>query len=245
MIKKILWKNLMTNLDAKTEFDKFNNEVKAVDDLINAKLSGYSTQSLFKILDLVCDQMLTNNDNGIWADLPVFMSSYREHDKRFIFLLCSNLREYIGFYKAMLTNNGVSRALEYAKTYSNDGEASSTERRTDSETPQNPSLYDSTHPESDTLFDQAIADYASAIGKNKASSTSKSWGGSTTNVSGVTWEEAKKNLQYVFYNELKNFIMSIPERIYSYYSLETTPMPSLLKMAFEDFLATLELESVE
>lgn len=245
MIKKVLWKNLMTNLDAKTEFEKFENEVKAVDDLINAKLSGYSTRPIYEILDLVNDQMLTDNQNGIWADLPVYMSSYREHDKRFIFLLCSNLREYIGFYKAMLTNNGVSRALVYAKDYSNTGEASSTERKTDSETPQNSSLYDSTHPESDTLFDQALADYASAIGKNKASSHSESWGGSTTNVSGVTWEEAKKNLQYVFYNELKNFIMSIPERIYSYYSLETTPMPSLLKMAFEDFKATLELESVE
>ena len=231
-IKKIKWKALMTNLDLNTELAKFTDDIEAIDEALNEALETYSDTPLKSILLTLNSDVLTSNTNGIWSNLDIYISSFKEHDKRFVQLLCAKIREYIAFYTKILNDSGVQRALQYAKTYENDGSASGIERGTNSVTPQNSSLYDSTHPESDALFDQAIADYASAIDKNKSSSTSHSQGGSTTNVTGVTWEEGKKNLQLMFYNELKEYLVSIPERVYSYYSIDTIPVPELTKLFF-------------
>ena len=226
MVKMISWKTLMTQISAKAEIEKFSTDVGAIDTLLNVGMT-YSTSPLKLLLDYVTDSILTTNDNGLWAELDIWLSSFKENDKRFIYLLSSKLREYIKFYNKILTDAGVQRNLIYAKTYSNSGSASSVERGTNSATPQNSSLYNPQAPESDALFDEAIANYASEIDKNKASSTTEAHGGSTTGVTGVTWEEQKKNLQLMFYNELKDYIMSIPERIYSAYALETMPAPAL------------------
>ena len=240
MIKKLKWKTLMTQISAKTEVEKFATDVEAIDTELNTGLN-YSTKSLKSLLGCVTEDILTSADTGIWKDLLIFVSSYKENDKRFIYLLCSKLREYLDFYKKILTDEGIQRSMVYAKTYTNNGSASSTERGLDSTTPQNSNLYDPQNPESDSLFDQAIANYASSIDKSKASSTSQSYGGSTTNVSGVTWDEAKKNIQLLFFNELKDYIMSIPERIYSYYSIDTIPAPELFKLTLEHIKAVEEM----
>lgn len=233
-VKKIKWKELMTNLGADTEFDKFLTDLENVDTKLNTSLN-YSYSVLKALLGEIDNNILTSNNTGYWAELDIWLSSFRENDKRFILLLSSKLREYLGFYLKVLTDAGVQRNLIYSKTYTNNGSASSTERGTDSVTPQNSNLYDSEHPESDSLFDQAIANYASEINKNKAQSTTSSYGGSTTGVTGVTWDEQKKNLQMLFYNELKDYIMSIPERIYNYYALETIPAPDLFKRMVDNF----------
>ena len=134
------------------------------------------------------------------------------------------------FYEKIITDEGVSRNLSYAKEYSNEGSASSVDRGINSETPQNSNLYDSEHPESDSLFDEAIADYASNINKSKASQSSSNEGSSTTTVRGGTWDEQKKNIELMFFNELKEYIVSIPDRIYNYYSIDTVPAPELAIM---------------
>ena len=235
MVKLIKWKTLMTQISAKTELEKFESDVTDIDTALNNGLT-YSESSLKDLLEVVTDEILTDSDDGMWAELDIWLSSFREKDKRFIYLLSAKLREYLKFYKKILTDSGVQRNLIYSKTYNNSGTASSIERGTNSTTPQNSSLYDSSHPESDSLFDQAIADFASAIDKNKASSQSESHGGSRTGVTGVTWEEQKKNLQLMFYNELKDYIMTIPERIYSHYSLDTMPAPALFIKMIQNYL---------
>lgn len=232
-VKKIKWNQLMSNIDAQDIFDDSEQELIYIDNKINQFSQSYASKPLRDLMKCVDDNFLKASNSNIWKNLDIYLSSYRENDKRFVLLLKNKLREYLGFYSKILTDTGVQRSLVYAKTYSASGSASSTERGFNSTTPQNSSLYDSTHPESDSLFDEAIANYASSIDKNKASSLTSSEGGSETNVSGVTWEEAKKNLQLLFYNELKDYIMSIPERIYSYYCLETLPAPELYKATVE------------
>ena len=228
-IKRIKWTQLVTQLDAQDILDDTAQELEYIDDKINALTGSMASKELKDLMKYVDDYHLKPSDSLVWKDLDIYVSSFKENDRRFILLLKNKLRDYIGFYRKILTDTGIQRALVYAKSYENDGNSSSIERGTDSVTPQNSNLYDSEHPESDALFDQAIADFASSIDKNKASSSSHSEGGSTTNVTGVTWEEGKKNLQLVFYNELKDYIMSLPERIYSYYSIDTIPAPELLK----------------
>lgn len=178
-------------------------------------------------------------ESNAWKDLNIYVSSYKRHDRRFILYLCNKLREYIGFYIKILSDEGLQRSLSYNKSYSNSGSSSMIDRGINSETPQNSLLYDSQDPASDTKFDEAIATYASNIDKNKSATSSSSEGESGTTATGVTWEEARKNVLLLFFNELKDFIMSIPERIYAWYSIDTMPFVDLHK-EFIDYIKTLE-----
>ena len=232
----------MNNLRPSDILDEASSVIEEVDELINAQLTDYELQALTVLSEYINSSLFTELSAGnIWKDMDIYLSSYVENDRRFILLLKNKLREYVGFYLKILNDEGLQRHLVYAKTYGNDGNSSSLERGTNSNTPQNSGLYDPSHPESDTLFDQAIADYASNIDKNKASTTSHTEGTSDTTVSGTTWEEAKRNVQMFFYNELKDFIFSLPERIYSHYSLSTIPAPELAKKWFEHFAQVREM----
>lgn len=240
-VKKIKWNQLMSNIDAQDIFDDTEQELIYIDNKINQFSQSYASKPLRDLMKCVDDNFLKSSNSNIWKNLDIYLSSYRENDKRFVLLMKNKLREYLGFYSKILTDTGVQRSLVYAKTYNASGSASSVERGFNSATPQNSSLYDSTHPESDSLFDEAIANYASSIDKNKASSQTSSQGGSRTNVSGVTWEEQKKNLQLLFYNELKDYITSIPERLYSYYCLETIPAPELFKATVDYLIQVMDI----
>ena len=238
-IKKILWKKLMTNVTASQLFTDIEDILKGLDDSLNAKLGQeeesnlYEEENLYDLCHFISSKVVTDSNDGIWKELPIYISSYKEYDERDILLLKNKLREYVGFYKKILDDEGLQRHLVYAKSYGNDGNTTSNDRGIDSSVPQNSNLYDPLTPDSDATFDQAIADYASAISKNKAKTTSHTEGTSDTTVSGATWEESKKNVQMFFYNELKDFIYSLPERIYSMYSLSTIPAPELCKRFFE------------
>lgn len=248
-VKKIKWQTLITQISAEEVLTAVMDEIEDIDDLLNGE--DLSSDMLKELAQYVINYHLKGlvndepNTNLVWKNLDIVVSSWRENDKRFILLLKNKLREYVLFYKKILTDSGVQRALVYSKEYENDGNAHSTERGTDSATPQNSNLYNAVEATADTLFDQAIANFASSINKNKASSDSHSEGGSTTNVTGTTWEEGKKNLQLMFYNELKEYIMSLPDRIYSYYSLDTLPAPLLAKKWLEHFEEVKDMVSNE
>lgn len=238
MVKKIKWKTLINQIDTASILATSDNytEIGDIEAFINSKISeNYGNSSLYDLFDYIVNDVVTDSPNGIWADMDVYTSSWVEKDKRFIYLLANKLREYIGFYKKVLTDEGVQRHLVYSKEYENDGNSNNIDRNINSDIPQNSNLYDPQHPESNSVFDQAIADYASSIAKNKADATSHTEGTSGTTISGSTWDEAKKNIQMIFYNELKDFIYSLPERIYSLYSLDTIPAPELIKKMIEHY----------
>ena len=233
MVKKIKWSVLMNQISAEDCIHDLISDISDIDELLNSYIEDSSIASLENISTVVESIIDDSGNSSIWKDMNIYVSSWKEYDNRFIYLIQAKLREYLAFYKKILTDEGIQRNLVYSKEYSNSGSASSVERGTDSVTPQNSNLYDSQHPESDALFDEAIANYASGINKNKGSTTSSSSGSSGTSVTGVTWDEAKKNIQMLFFNELKDYLVSIPERIYSWYSLETIPAPELCKLFLE------------
>lgn len=228
-VKKIKWTTLVSQIDAQDVFDDTEQEVEYIDNKINAFSQSYRAKALKELLEYVDDYLLKDNDICIWKDLNIYVSSFKEKDRRIILLIKNKIREYLMFYKKILTDDGIVRRMSYNKSYSNSGDANSSERGTNSETPQNSNLYDPAHPESDALFDQAIADYASGINKNKALSHSESEGESETIVSGTTWEEQKKNIQLLFFNELKEYIMSIPDIIYRWYAIDTMPYTEIIR----------------
>lgn len=244
MIQKKTWDELITNNEASTILDNIATEAQYIDSKLNQQSQSFNSHDLEDLVNYVKTYMLSVN--GVWKDLPIYVSSFKFNDKRIIHLIKNKVREYLLFYRKLVTDNGVSRNLSYIKNYTNAGTASSVERGTNSETPQNSNLYNPSQPESDSLFDEAIADYASNINKNKASSESSNEGNSQTLVTGGTWDEQKKNLQLVFFNELKEYIISIPDRIYSYYSIDTVPFTELqvLRGKYYKELADL-LESYE
>ena len=244
MIQKKTWDELITNNEANSILDNIATEAEYIDSKLNQQSESFNSHDLADLVNYVKTYMLSVN--GVWKDLPIYVSSFKFNDKRIIHLIKNKVREYLLFYRKLVTDNGVSRNLAYVKNYTNAGTASSVERGTNSETPQNSSLYNPSQPESDSLFDEAIADYASHINKNKASSESSNKGNSETLVTGGTWDEQKKNLQLVFFNELKEYIISIPDRIYSYYSIDTIPFTELqvLRGKYYKELADL-LESYE
>ena len=330
-VQKMKWQNLMSNntllypsAQSKKYFlDNLVNDIQAVDTAF-ASLFGSYTGSIYDLF--VAMRLLTNDysNNNPWYDMNIWTSSFKSKDKRVMFFIQNKLAEYVGFYKKVLTDAGVSRALMYTKTYQNAGNTSSNTsntisesssntkntttnsqkantkggsstrnnssnvnedgRKITSETPQNSMLWDSTTSSvTNAKFDQAIADYASRLEKNKVgregqeaetistnetdnttengtegvmgtstgsttdsgsgSSTTANSGNSTTNVTGVTWEEARKNLSLMFFNELKDYIMRIPEMIYSYYSIDTMPFTDLT-IEYFGYLHSL-FESVE
>lgn len=238
MVKKIKWKTLISQISANSVLftTDFANEIQKIDSFIDEKITeDFGETNLEDLYNYLKTDVIVSSNDGIWADMDVYTSSWVEKDKRFVYLLANKLREYIAFYKKVLTDEGVQRHLVYSKEYENDGNSNNIDRNINSDVPQNSNLYDPQAPTSNALFDQAIADYASSIAKNKADATSHTEGTSGTTVSGATWDEAKKNIQMMFYNELKDFIYSLPERIYSLYSLDTIPAPELIKKMIEHY----------
>lgn len=233
-IKKMKWKDLTDKILP----SRLSASLTSVDSLISqvnadqAELFGCSNLStIYNEVKIILNQ--DNNIDSMWKDLIIYTSSFKENDCRFTQLILQKIMEYASFYDKILSDNGVQRALVYSKSYENDGNSSTVNRNTESVTPQNPNLYNADEETANTLFDQAIADYASSINKAKDSSNSHTEGESTTNVTGVTWDEQKKNLQMLFYNELCDYLISIPERIYNHYSLDTIPALELTKLFFE------------
>lgn len=292
VIKK-KWNRFVGDLGAYSLLADFNGYITGLDDLRRTKLNVNDPEGIEDLFDYVMEHFIKYNpvtNSNYWKDMDIFLSSFKQYDTRFINLIRLKLQEYVGFYKKVLTDNGVTRALLYSKSYQNLANSSSetsressqdnTEttsssasgsrnelgRKIHSETPQNSSLYNATESTADTLFDTAIADYASNLDRNKVSSSSSdsesgssrlqgsqedsatgstetsNEGSSSTSVTGTTWEEGQKNLELVFYNELKEYIARIPEMIYNHYSIDTKPFTELQK-DFYDYIKS--LESVE
>lgn len=235
-IQKMKWQELMTTVIPSRVVSSFTDLGTLVTAVYNLQKTMFGASDIKLIYDeLMIMLCQSQNEDSAWKDMLIYTSSFKSADCRYVELLFQKAIEYAGFYKKILTDVGLQRSLVYGKTYTNNGSASSTERGTNSVTPQNSALYPSGQETEDELFDRAIADYASALDKNKSSTQTSSYGGSTTNVTGTTWEESKKNMQMIYYHELCNYLYSIPEKIYGYYSLDTMPIPELAKQ-FKNYI---------
>ena len=201
--------------------------ITEVDDLFtkacNPDANNYNR--LKNIYDEITSHFLTNTEeDNYWADIPIFVSSYRFKDKRPFGELVLRLTQYLGFYKRVLTDKGLTRSVVTHREYSNQGESSGENKNFNSETPQI------------TLdnFDDAIK-YASNLAKNEDSTSSSNSGNSDLTVESKSWDEEEKNLKYIFYNDICDFMNKMPQWIYSQYALDSMPAYDIVKETFNYF----------
>lgn len=150
--------------------------------------------------------------NGIWKDLPIWLSSFKENDRRFSFIIRDKLTRYMTFLTKMVIDEGLQRKLSIDKGFNNSASSGSRDKGYFSETPQ---------MELDN-FEEGIA-YASNLSKNESTANSSQNGTSYTRESEATWKEQMENLRFAFYNELAEYIANIPNMAYSYFCLDGRP----------------------
>ena len=178
-----------------------------------------------RLYEEIVDHFLTNVEaDNYWADMPIFISSYKFKDKSPFGELLLRLTQYLGFYKRILTDEGLARSVVTHREYSNTGESDGNNKNYNSETPQI------------TLnnFDDAIK-YASNLSKNEDHTESSTSGDSDLSVKSKSWDEEEKNLKYIFYNDLCDFIRKMPQWIYAQYSLDSMPSYDIVKETFNYF----------
>ena len=201
--------------------------ITEVDDLFtkqcNPDANNYNR--IKRLYDEITDHFLTNTEaDNYWADMPIFVSSYNFKNKTPFGELVLRITQYLGFYKKILTDKGLARSVVTHREYSNTGESDGNNKNYNSETPQ--INLDN--------FDDAIK-YASNLSKNEDHTESSTSGDSDLTVSSKSWDEEEKNLKYIFYNDLCDFIRKMPQWVYAQYSLDTMPAYDIVKETFNYF----------
>lgn len=182
---------------------------------------------LSNLFNRVIEQFFTKENDekyNIWFNMPIFISSYNFKDRSPFGELVLRLTQYLGFYKKILTDNGLARSVITHREYDNRGNSDGTTKSYNSETPQIEL----------TNFDDAIK-FASSLAKNEDLTHSRTYGDSDLTVSSKSWDEEEKNLKYIFYNDLCDFIRKMPQWIYAQYSLDSMPTYDIVKETFNYF----------
>ena len=173
----------------------------------------------YDMLSYVKEAYLTVGSNLNWNDLPIWLSSYKEGDKRVVIGLKDRLKKYLRFYQKVITDDGLARQMTIDRSFNNVSADSDTNKNYVSDTPQ----------EELDNFETAIIKYASSLTKDERSRRGNQNGTSNETAKNTSWDEGMKNLRLVFYNDLVEFISSIPNILYNYYCLDSRPYPALAK----------------
>ena len=205
---------------------KFKSLIDTCDTLFAHKISVQFTQhSLWNAFEFILDIVLYNSeepDDNMWADLPIYVSSFKFKDKRIITEIENRLYQYLGFYAKILTDDGVARKVVTHRTFESEGDNTGDYKNYESDTPQI----------NLTNFDEAI-DYASRLEKNEDSRHSEKSGSSDYELKSFNWDEALRNMKMVFYDDLVRYFNRIPELIYNYYALDEIPVGESVKGYFD------------
>lgn len=227
-VMKMKWNKLLDSKRQFIDYAEFESLLEECDDLLNLKLKGDSESSYaYETLEDAYQNMWTfffdsDEENNIWSDLDIFISSFKKEDIRIFMELRTRLIQYLGFYKKILSDDGVARKVVTHRSYSGSGTSDGTYKDYESDTPQIQL----------TNFDEAI-NYASRLGKNEDSRSTSKEGESDYELKSFNWDEALKNMKMVFYNDLIRYINSIPLLVYNYYSLEQIPVVESVKQYFD------------
>ena len=172
-----------------------------------------SVTSVKDSFDTLEDYFTDDETKNVWFDLPLFTSSFKYRTKRILDEIYNRMIQYMSFYLRILEDDGVARKLVTHRNYENSGESNGEYKNYESETPQ---------VELDN-FDDAIK-YASNLEKNEDTRTSSKEGSSDFELKSFNWDEALRNMKMVFYNDLVNYILSLPILVYNYYALDEYPV---------------------
>ena len=222
MVVKKKWNELVTQNSLSSIID--TNTIAlgtTLDSEMNTKYGTFS--NIEDLLKHIKNDFLTSSSNGVWYELPIYMSSFKEKDKRVLYGLNDRLNKYIRFFTKMLVDDGLARQMSIDRGFDNHSGESDTNKRYDSETPS----------EEIDNFETAIIKYASALSKDQRNRTANQNGTSYERAKNLTWDEGMKNLRLVFYNDLVDFISSIPNIVYNYYCLDSRPAPDLVRGYYE------------
>lgn len=164
-------------IDLMSEVDLlFSKSVLGNDSSVNLnKLSNIYAEIVFHLVTN------TKADN-YWADMPIFVSSWNWKNKTPFGVLVLRLTQYLGFYKKILTDNGLARSVVTHRTFANGNTVSengSNTRNTSSTTQKlssdtlselDKNIISKTPQASLASFDDMI-NYVSEATKNDKSST--------------------------------------------------------------------------
>lgn len=223
-VLKLKWIDLCIENDFGSIFDDMSGELEDVDELFAEKFGEDSSPlGLSALYETVLYSYLLQHHEHInlWKDMPIYVSSYKRNDLRVVNEISRRLWEYLGFYKKILTDDGVARKVITHRTFANNGSSSGNYKNYESDTPQTQL----------TNFDDAI-DYASRLEKNEDSRETSKAGVTDYDLKSFNWDEALKNLKMVFYNDLCRYINSIPVLLYNYYALDEYPVSESIKEYF-------------
>lgn len=222
MIVKKEWNELVTQNSLANIID--NDSITLAGALDTAMNTKYSTSSkISTLLTHIKSDYLTASTDGVWYKLPIWLSSYKEKDKRVLYGLNDRLNKYLRFYTKMITDDGLARQMSIDRGFTNASADADTNKRYDAETPT----------EELDNFESAIIKYASGLSKDQRNRTLNQNGTSYERAKNLSWDEGMKNLRLVFYNDLVEFISSIPNIVYNYYCLDSRPAPDLVKAYYE------------
>lgn len=223
-IVKKEWTNFVNTLGISLKFNSSNiaTLIHTLDVAFQTKYGVItSTSSVYTTMLL---SFFGNEQHNLWNGLPLYTSSFKQNDMRIIYSIIENLTKYTIFLTKMIDDEGIQRKLLTSKEYTHNNTSDSGDKNLYSETPQ---------IELDN-FENAIK-YASNLSKSDLHNESEQTGDSTETVTSTTWDEGLRNLRFAFYNDLIDYINSIPNLIYSYYSLDSLPVPELVKANREYF----------
>lgn len=215
--------------------------LQEIDTLLRT-LSSLQFTKLEDVAKMVKQDFLASTGN--WKDMPVFLSSYKEYDKRVLTKIQYNLYQYIAFYKKLLTDEGVGRKIVTQHNYQSNRTGKNKNTGLNSQTPQYTGLYNNIEQKlSNTELEKALANYASDISRDESDTQQNDSGASGTTITGSSWKESLDNLKMLYFNELIDYIISIPNMVFNYYALDSYPLPELCKMYFENVKATFSLDN--
>ena len=219
-IKKTTWTKLIqrnsefTAEKALLSTTDIMNQLSAVDAGLVAKgMVGY----LSALHTTMLTRYINQSANEVWKDLPIYISTYKEHDFRIWYLIADSLTRYLSFYKKILTDDGFARRFVYDRQFHNESATSQSNKDYNSETP---------NIELDN-FEDAIK-YASSLSKQEQDAEGEQAGTSQDVHTGKTFDEAIKNARLIYFNELADYIARIPNMIYKYYSLDSMPVTGVI-----------------
>ena len=168
--------------------------------------------------------MYKSTNTSVWDDLDIFISSYKPLASHyFIHKVMFDLGRYLDAYKLLLTNDGFAKHVSYHRFYHSQDEADGNNKNYYSETPQVSS------------GDQALdnLEYLSNASKDFSHGETSMDSEDTSTQTSTSWEEARKNMEMVYYKDLCRYIIKIPYLVYDFYALDDYPVTYSLKEYYE------------
>lgn len=200
--------------------------IDSVDTLYSQQLGSEDNDHRIKNIyqEIINHFVVNTKADNYWADMPIWVSSYNAKNKAPFGEVVLRLTQYLGFYKKILTDNGLARTVVTHRDYRNQGHSEGTNKNVNSETPQI-QLQE---------FDDMLQ-YVSQANKTEDQNNSTTFGDSDLTVESKSFDEQERNLKLVYYNDLCDYIRKIPHWLYSQYALDSLPATAIVEETFNYF----------